>query len=141
MSEIFSFLEYCFNNWPIYVTLLAIIVAVFLVWFFKIRPQEKAKEQERDEANRKRENEFLEAMTRNDENAKNTVIMYERALDNSTRAIENNSAALNMLSLEMKHLRATSEAHDESLEKVEFQTQKTNENMVKVITLLENKGK
>lgn len=139
MSEIFSILELCFTSWPLYVTLLVLIIGFFLYWYFKVRPKDKEREAAREEANRKRENEFLQAMTRSDENARNTVIMYEKALDNSTRAIENNSAALNMLSLEMKHLRDTSKAHDESLEKVERQTQKTNENMVRVITLLENR--
>ena len=141
MSELATFLEYCFTSWPFPVAILAIIIAIFVLWLVKIRPQDKEREATRDANNSKREEEFLKAMARNDENAKNTIIMYERALDNSTRAIENNSAALNMLSLEMKHLRDTSAAHDDSLEKVQTQTQKTNETLVKVVTLLESKDK
>ena len=139
MSDVFSFLTTAFNSWPLAVALLAIIIAVFLVWFFKLRPEEKAKEEARDEANRKRETEFLTAMTRNDENAKNTIVMYEKALDNSTRAIENNTAALNLMSSEMKSLKSVSENHDEALERLGVQSQKVNENMVKVVTLLESK--
>ena len=141
MSELANVLEYIFTSWPFPTAILLVIICVTIYWLIKLRPQEKEKEEARAKDNLKREKEFLAAMTRNDENAKNTIVMYERALDNSTRAIENNTAALNMMSIEMKHLRDTSEAHDDSLEKVEVQTQKANETLVKVVTLLESKDK
>lgn len=139
MGEIFSFLEICFTSWPLSVAILVIIIAVFLIWFFKLRPQEKEEAAKREEINRKREDDFLQAMTECKENFRHTAVMYDRALENSTKALENSTEAMNIMSLEMKHLSSNVKDHDEQLEKVKNQTQRASENMVKIITLLENR--
>ena len=143
MSELANTLEYFFTSWPFPTALLLLIIGLGIFWFTKIKPERDAKEQEREEnrakAERERGEQFVKVMTHCEETSKNTIVMYEKALDNSTKAIENNTAALKMMTFNLENLINTSKAHDEGLEKIEKQTQENIKTLVKIATLLESK--
>ena len=138
-SSIVAFLEFCVTSFPLPLALLVLAIGFWVFWYFKIRPQDKAKEEARDEAYRKQGDEFLEAMTQCKENFQHTVSMYEKALDNSTKAIENNTAAMNMMSLEMKYLRKQTEGQEKYLDKIDAECKRGNENMAKALVMLRDR--
>jgi predicted RNase H-like nuclease (RuvC/YqgF family) len=141
MAEILTALGGLFTTFSFEIVVFIIIVGLFIYWFVRIRPEQQKKEAAKEANREKREKEFLEIMTRNDESSKNTIIMYERALDNSTRALENNTAALNMMSGELKSLRDESEDLKDKCKSFEGEIRKNTENIVKAVTLIESKSK
>ena len=79
-----------FCTYPLSLILLAIIIVITTVWFFKYKPKEEAEK-------RKRDDEFLRAQERYEAFMETQTQLYQAALDNSTKAIENNTAVVKML--------------------------------------------
>lgn len=79
-----------FCTYPLSLILLAVIIIVTGVWFFKYRPKELAER-------RKRDDEFLRAQQRYESLMTTQTQLYQAALDNSTKAIENNTAVVKIL--------------------------------------------
>ena len=143
LGAISNFLEFWFTSYPFPVSLLMIIIALFIFWLVKLKPEHDKKVEEREEARKEAEQErtaeFVRVMTHCEETSRNTISMYERALDNSTKAIENNTAALNLMSVELQNLRDVSKAHDASLDKIREKQGQINDNVLKTLTLMESK--
>ena len=142
-SALANFLEFWFTSYPFPVSLLIVIIAIAIFWLVKLKPEHDKRVAEREEAREKVEQErtaeFVRVMTHCEETSKNTISMYERALDNSTKAIENNTAALNLMSVELQNLRDTSKSHDIALDKLREGQHKISENVVQVMALTKNK--
>lgn len=96
MEEFIQFIE-VFCTYPLSLILLAIIIVVASVWFFKYRPKEIKDK-------RKRDDQFLKAQTRYENLMTTTTQLYQAALDNSTKAIENNTAVVKILTERMNNI-------------------------------------
>ena len=139
-AGIADFLEFCITSYPLPLSLLTLVIGFFVYWFFKVRPKEKEREEAREEANRKREAEFLQVITRSEENHRSTTALYEKALDNSTRAVENNTAALNIMVKEIERGREETARLDDTIEKLQEQERKTEDKVTEILALVKKGG-
>lgn len=129
-----SFSEFIkdFCTYPLSLILLAIIIVIAVVWFFKYKPKEEAEK-------RKRDDEFLRAQERYEAFMGTQTQLYQAALDNSTKAIENNTAVVKMLTERINAVEANQRVTSDSLKDLETKEDRLIEKAVEINLMLKGR--
>lgn len=121
-----------FCTYPLSLVLLAIIVVITVVWLFKYKPEIETER-------RKRDDEFLRAQERYESFMNTQTQLYQAALDNSTKAIENNTAVVKMLTERINAIEANQKATSDSLKVLETKEDRLIEKAVEINLMLKGR--
>lgn len=143
LTSISEFLTFFCTSYPLPLALLLLIIGLFIFWYFKERPKQKKELEEREDKRMaeevKRTELYTAALTRSEENSRTLTNLYDTALANSTRAIENNTAVINVLSQKLSNLEDTQNMELKTLQDVQTEDRKLVEEAIELKTLIKTK--
>lgn len=139
MGKFGEFLDFFCNSYPLPLLLLGIIIFCALYWYFKERPKRQKEALEKEERDRERDRYYTEILIKQEESSKTTLALYEKALENSTRAIENNTEVIRVFSERMKKLEEASEVEMKVLQDLQSEDRKLIEKAIELNILLRKK--
>lgn len=114
-----------FCTYPLSLILLAVIIVVAGVWFFRYRPRELAER-------RKRDDEFLRAQQRYESLMTTQTQLYQKALDNSTKAIENNTEVVKILTERVNNLEDNQKTQTDAIKDLQIEARKLVEKAIEL---------
>lgn len=143
LTSISEFLTFFCTSYPLPLALLLLIIGLFIFWYFKERPKQKKELEEREDMRMaeevKRTELYTAALTRSEENSRTLTNLYDTALANSTRAIENNTAVINVLSQKLSNLEDNQNMELKTLQDVQTEDRKLVEEAIELKTLIKTK--
>lgn len=132
MTDFSQFIQ-DFCTYPLSLILLAVIIIASCIWFFKFRPKEVAEK-------RKRDDDFIKAQERYENLMNTTTQLYQAALENSTKAIENNTAVVKILTERMNSIEDNQKIHTNVIKELQNEDRKLVEKAIELNMLVKKRG-